>query len=869
MWSLFSKDPLKDFAYEVGELVQPGSLSSDKSVTIWDLHQGRRKQGFITRAAAGEQAQLGEGGEASIFVFDFKGRTPDQIECARRTFKRYKTLRHPQVVTFIDGLETDKALYIVTHPLTPLARYLQSNADHCNLSFLVSWGLQQVARAVTFLNQDCKLVHNAICLHSVYVSRTTAEWKLGALDFLFPEQDAIVNPATEPWLLIKHLNRYRMESKALAAAQRTDLRYFLDSYGFACLIWEIFSNRPPESKQDLREVDRVPSQLIASFNDLLAPTSKQRIRVNELLERCSKPGDGFFSNFFTNTLAFLDELHLKNPPERSRFFTRLDEQLSSFPSDVVRLRILPQLLKFFEFQSSSSNAPNLMSTETDASRSGGSAAALPAGTQNAELLVPLLRIGAQLSQEEFTKFITPCLVKLFACPDRSTRVKLLEHLPSYMKYLSDSVINEQLATPLFLGFLDTNPVLRDQTIKACVHLKARLNAKNIDELVKHLARLQQRDTEGGIRANAVVCLGKLAGHIQPQVRQTLLLAAFLRSTKDPLPPARLAGLAALQQTQLFFTVRDRATKVLPTLCCLTLDPVREVRDLSLAILRSSFDQIEKLSANPAILSELERDVGTVASEGAEQGATWAAWALSAFSSPFVRVSNKPPASASASASTSGPAADASKASDGSKQSPDTHSKEDENDIDLDESSSSLSSARPPAHTHSQSPPSQKPAFKSQTSATGATGRKGQQSKGGDWDDAVGNSEVPEWNAAAKDDGDDVAAWEGIDDSSAVTKGGGYASLSSAQKQDSSAAAATSNASWNSAAFFTEFNSTSSNGASPSKSSGVGAAARKDSGSRPASRAAGSSSAKSSVSGAGPMRLGGNETKQTREEWSDW
>jgi len=38
MWSFFSRDPAKDFAYEIGETV---SGLEDRS--LWILHQGKRK----------------------------------------------------------------------------------------------------------------------------------------------------------------------------------------------------------------------------------------------------------------------------------------------------------------------------------------------------------------------------------------------------------------------------------------------------------------------------------------------------------------------------------------------------------------------------------------------------------------------------------------------------------------------------------------------------------------------------------------------------------------------------------------------------------------------------------------------------------
>ena len=52
-----------------------------------------------------------------------------------------------------------------------------------------------------------------------------------------------------------------------------------------------------------------------------------------------------------------------------------------------------------------------------------------------------------------------------------------------------------------------------------LHLAPKLNYKNLnEELLKQFARLQAKDDQGGIRTNTTVCLGKIACHLNPQVR---------------------------------------------------------------------------------------------------------------------------------------------------------------------------------------------------------------------------------------------------------------------------------------------------------------------------------------------------------------
>ena len=53
-----------------------------------------------------------------------------------------------------------------------------------------------------------------------------------------------------------------------------------------------------------------------------------------------------------------------------------------------------------------------------------------------------------------------------------------------------------------------------------VFMAEKLNYNNLnEELMKHFARLQSRDDQGGIRTNTTVCLGKIAGFLNPERRQ--------------------------------------------------------------------------------------------------------------------------------------------------------------------------------------------------------------------------------------------------------------------------------------------------------------------------------------------------------------
>lgn len=143
-------------------------------------------------------------------------------------------------------------------------------------------------------------------------------------------------------------------------------------------------------------------------------------------------------------------------------------------------------------------------------------------------------------------------------------------------------------------------------------LAPKLNETNLNqELMRHFARLQARDDQGPIRCNTTVCLGKIAPYLNAgvtstnkpyssiylgiffslndnlvlfflfffsQMRQRVLISAFSRATKDPFPASRAAGVLGFAATHQYYSVAECANRILPTLCTLTVDPDKNVRD---------------------------------------------------------------------------------------------------------------------------------------------------------------------------------------------------------------------------------------------------------------------------------------------------
>ncbi|XP_024942016.1 N-terminal kinase-like protein isoform X2 [Cephus cinctus] len=590
MWSFFSRDPTKDFPYEIGEPV-----SGLEGKSIWTLHRAKRKG-----ATGGE--------DVSVFVFDVKNGGEFQLEIARSAVKRLKTLRHPSILAYLDSLETEKMVYLATERVEPLhSRLSRKNdtGDGHQKDLYFSWGIFQITRALSFLNNDGNLRHNNVNLWSVFVNEESGEWKLGGVEYM-TAADSLYT------FLHPTLQMYRPPEAMENAKPPT--KCSIDMWGLGCLIWEAF-NGPLTAAANLKAVDKIPKQLMTVYRELTGSNPEGRRNPADVIVRCRSNG-GFFKNDLVDALLFLEEIQMKERGEKGRFFSQLASQLETFPEGVGRHKILPQLLAAFEF-----------------------------GDAGSAVLPPLLQLGRQLPDAEYQKRVVPCVVKLFASNDRATRLRLLQQLDRFVNHLQPTTVNEAIFPQVAKGFLDTNPAVREQTIKSVVHLAPKLDYNNLNvETLRYFARLQSKDDQGGIRTNTTVCLGKIAQHLHPQIRQKVLIGAFIRGTKDPFAPARSASVLALAATQQYFLLQEVANRILPALCPLTTDIDKGVRDNAFRTIRGFLSKLERVSEDPGLRESMEADVNTATPSLSNAAATWAGWAVTAVTAKFYRSQSDTPKS---------------------------------------------------------------------------------------------------------------------------------------------------------------------------------------------------------------------------------
>lgn len=150
----------------------------------------------------------------------------------------------------------------------------------------------------------------------------------------------------------------------------------------------------------------------------------------------------------------------------------------------------------------------------------------------------------------------------------------LSQMEQFIQYLNEAAVNSQIFPHVVHGFTDTNPAIREQTVKvghifkrnhkpadvlytcylrtrccrtavavnsslllllalqSMLLLAPKLNEANLNqELMRHFARLQARDEQGPIRCNTTVCLGKIASYLNAGVKNTHNIHLMQRTLK--------------------------------------------------------------------------------------------------------------------------------------------------------------------------------------------------------------------------------------------------------------------------------------------------------------------------------------------------
>ncbi|KAF8739684.1 ARM repeat-containing protein, partial [Rhizoctonia solani] len=512
---------------------------------------------FMTR-------RKGQDDSSPVSVFAFDASDPqrrDLLPLAKNALRKLRTTRHPDILKFIDVVETDSSIHIVTERVQPLWAALErwSSKPAKSREEWLTWGLHRISVALAFINDACHSSHGMIRVESVFIS-PSGEWRLGGLDVMSNPTDA----AAVLYSMGERSRAYKCPEvhKGGWGSLKELPVSTTDSYSLGILIHTVFNVKdsshdplpatasPPHTAPGPSAKGAIPNGIFPHYKKLLNPTPAARLSPSAFLNLGTAPGSFFSENPLFRICEALEGFALSNEAEKTSLLRTIKDSTASFPPEFTQHKILPVLL-------------------TSLGHGGTSAGAI---------LPVVLALGKDLPPAEYTATIVGPVVNLFATPDRGTRMALLDGLPEFADKLDKNTVVNKVWPHLQTGFGDTVAVIREATVRSIILISGKLSDRILNnDLLRHLAKAQL-DSEPSIRTNTCILIGRLAPSLGPNTKSKVLVPAFSRAIKDGFVHARVAGLMAMMASIDCFSAEDIATKVLPAITGTLVDREKLVRD---------------------------------------------------------------------------------------------------------------------------------------------------------------------------------------------------------------------------------------------------------------------------------------------------
>ncbi|KAH9044179.1 armadillo-type protein [Lactarius hengduanensis] len=536
------------------------------TLSIWTLYDATKRD---------------DGTPVSVFEFNSQ-KWRNLLPVAQNALRRLRVTRHPDILKFMDAVEADGTIYIMTERVKPLSAELSSleATSMKDKQDWILWGLHRITVALSFVHTSCNAAHGTVRISSIFIS-STGEWKLGGFE-LFSD------PAEQNAVLVTYagdLNIHRMpeNEKGGWAALKDGPIAAIDAYALALLIFNLFNPDvshpsfldPPYNPPQPSVRGAIPPSIWPSFKKMLNPNPKGRITLKTLLDVGMAESLGESGGFFGGNRLFkicegLGNFGLMTDGERATLLRMIKDVTPTLPPTFSTRLILPALLNSLSLTTMTTSAPSI---------------------------VPLVvQLGSYALPDEYKTLVLEPLVKLFSNPDRGTRMALLDALPEFADKLDKQMVSDKIWPNLQTGFTDTIPVLREATVKAIGLLSDKVYQASVsaqtwvqftpfqfterilnNDLLRHLARLQS-DLEPPIRTNSIILIGRLGPTLGPNTRRKVLGAACAKALKDSFPPARVAALMTCMACANLFDIEELAGRVVGLVAGALVDKEKIVRD---------------------------------------------------------------------------------------------------------------------------------------------------------------------------------------------------------------------------------------------------------------------------------------------------
>lgn len=395
---------------------------------------------------------------------------------------------------------------------------------------------------LSHINIDANSIHGNVNLSTVFVNEA-GEWVLGGFEVLTAHKSSTPFISTYGSLLPVS-GRYTPPEVARSGWSSIDSLpiHAVDSWQLGVLIYEAFNGVLANPANEMGQRKNIPTSLWAGQRGLCNANPKQRISIDRFAKS---------SSLKTELVDISSKLHSLSIAEEGEFQTFLDSLKSvedKFPRPYLHIQVLPKLVTCLEY-----------------------------GKGGTRTLTTIIQISKDMSADNYKNMVLPVMLKMFTSNDKAIRMELLQGLPEYIEYLDKRIVTDKIYPTLSTGFTDTEPAIREQTVKAVLWIAPKLYDRQLNsDLLRQLA-ITQNDSQQEIRANTTILLGKLAPLFSQNTRLAVLVTAFGRALKDPFVPSRLAALMSLASTAEYFGAQETCGKIIGTVAPALIDKDKAVR----------------------------------------------------------------------------------------------------------------------------------------------------------------------------------------------------------------------------------------------------------------------------------------------------
>ena len=379
------------FPYTIGDEISEWKLCRDSNHDVFRMHHGTKN---------------GTNEKVTIFTLEnIKICSKNRVDAALNCITELKRIRHPNILSYLDGLITDDKIYIITEEVYPLQACIENvgNAHKMNESF-IALGLFQISKALSFVHNDLKYVHCLTSPKSIFVNKA-GDFKLGSFE-LAHKYKSVPSHFLSNFDLLP--TKYKPKEYAKGDSIDTLLKnpiHSIDSWCIGCLIFELFNSVNSDlsngrhtaftKPQQLSNLSAIPHDLQSFYKRLLATKPSSRLTLASLLD-----SDFIDQNSLVQTSKFLSEIAIKSDKEKRQFLQHLDKNIESYPSSICKYKILPALSHLLQHGFGS----------------------------NPVILSCVLKISTLFMDDENEKQqqIRPLVVAMFKNNERGTRINLLK-----------------------------------------------------------------------------------------------------------------------------------------------------------------------------------------------------------------------------------------------------------------------------------------------------------------------------------------------------------------------------------------------------------------------------------------------------------